>query len=130
MIRLKLSLPCPVNRRFIPILINKGGRKIAIQSLSPEYRKKQSRMVDEIWKQLGGKPKAYVGIVQVSFTVTPRDRRTADSDAYFKALYDGLQKAGIVTDDKQIKSGHNELLPNAVFPGCLDVEVYPLEQQP
>jgi Holliday junction resolvase RusA-like endonuclease len=127
-IKLRLSLPCPINRRFIPITFTKkgkSGKKFtgAIQALSREYRQKQVQMVAEIWKQIGGRPQPTTGNVQVFAVMTPRDRRTADVDAYFKALLDGLVKANILTDDKQVVHTACERLPNPVHPGWLDVTV-------
>ncbi len=128
MIRLALSLPCPINRRFVPILVMKGGRKIAIQSLSKEYRQKQQTLVDEVWRQLGGKPQPMTRAVQISYTMTPRSKITADCDAYEKALLDGLQKAGVYLDDKQVVQVSKERLPLAVFPGSLAVTITELPE--
>ncbi len=130
MIKLRLSLPCPINRRFFPMPIRKGGRSFAIQVLSKEYREKQTRLVAEVWKQLGGRPTPYTGAVQINYTITPASKKTPDFDAFEKALYDGLAKAGVVSDDKQFVSGHKERLPAVERPGFLCVEIYPLEDQP
>ncbi len=127
-IKLRLSLPCPSNRRFIPITYTKktkGGKKFtgAIQALSKEYRQKQVRLVAEVWKALGGRPVAMVGSVQVFMTMTPRDKRTADIDAYSKAVLDGLTKANVWLDDKQVVRHDCERLPNPVHPGWIDLEI-------
>ncbi len=128
MIKFRISLPCPINRRFTPITFTKkhaSGKSFtsARQALSSEYRKKQERMIYEIWKQIGGRPQPTTGNVQVFAVMTPRDKRTADVDAYFKALLDGLVKANILTDDKQVAHTACERLPNPVHPGWLDVTV-------
>ncbi len=128
MIRLRLSLPCPVNRRFMPIAFTKkhpGGKSFtgARQVLSKEYRAKQERLVAEVWKTLGGRPQAITCNVQAFLVMTPRDKRTADVDAYFKAVLDGLVKAGVLLDDKQVVQTSCERLPNAVHPGYIDVEI-------
>jgi Holliday junction resolvase RusA-like endonuclease len=134
-IKLRLSLPCPVNRRFTPISYSKkfpSGKRVTLarQVLSKEYRQKQERLVSEVWKQLGGRPTPYVGAVQINFTITPATKKTPDQDAYHKALYDGLARAGVVSDDVQLVSGNVERMPNAQYPGHLEVEIYPLEPQP
>ena len=128
MISLRLSLPCPVNRRFIPITYTKrlkSGKKFtgAIQALSKEYRDKQQRLVAEVWKQLGGRPVAITGNVQVFMTMTPRDKRTADVDAYSKAILDGLAKANVFLDDKQVVRHDCERMPNPQHPGFIDVTI-------
>jgi Holliday junction resolvase RusA-like endonuclease len=128
-IKLRLSLPCPVNRRFIPITFTKklkSGKKFtgAVQALSKEYRNKQERLVAEVWKALGGRPEAILGPVQVFMVMTPRDKRTADCDAYFKAVLDGLVKANVLRDDKQVVQCSNERLPNPQHPGFIDLEVH------
>jgi Holliday junction resolvase RusA-like endonuclease len=128
-IKLRLSLPCPVNRRFIPITFTKklkSGKKFtgAVQALSKEYRQKQMRLVAEVWKALGGRPEAIPGPVQVFMVMTPRDKRTADCDAYFKAVLDGLVKANVLKDDKQVVQCSNERLPNPQHPGFIDLEVH------
>lgn len=128
MIRLRLSLPCPANRRLFPVPFKKklsNGRTIdlAVQATSKEYRQKQERLVAEVWKALGGRPQAILGHVQVFLTITPRDKRTADVDAYWKALLDGLVKANVIKDDKQVVHHGGERLPNPQHPGWLDVTV-------
>lgn len=129
MIRLRLSLPCPANRRLFPVPFKKtlkSGRMIsmATQALSKEYRVKQHRLVAEVWKALGGRPQAILGHVQVFMVMTPRDKRTADCDAYFKAVLDGLAKANVYADDKQVVQCSGERLPNPTHPGFLDVEIH------
>lgn len=129
MIRLRLSLPCPANRRLHPIFFTKklkSGKRFtgAVQSLSKEYRQKQERLVAEVWKDLGGRPQAITGHVQVFMVMTPRDKRTADVDAYSKAVLDGLTKANVWLDDKQVVHHACERLPNPQHPGWLDVEIH------
>lgn len=129
MIKLRLSLPCPVNRRFFPIPFKRkfsSGKTYngAVQCLTPEYRSKQQRLVAEVWKQLGGKPaQPMTGPVQVFMTMTPRDKRTADVDAYSKSVLDGLTKAGVWLDDKQVVRHDCERLPNPQHPGFIEVTI-------
>lgn len=128
MISLRLSLPCPANRRLFPVPFKKklaSGKvlNLATQATSKEYRQKQERLVAEVWKALGGRPQPILGHVQVFLTITPRDKRTADVDAYWKALLDGLVKANVIKDDKQVVHHGGERLPNPQHPGWLDVVI-------
>ena len=128
MIKLRLSLPCPANRRLFPVpftkkLANGKTLSLATQATSKEYRQKQERLVAEVWKQLGGRPQAILGHVQVFLTITPRDKRTADVDSYWKALLDGLVKANVIKDDKQVVHHAGERMPNPAHPGFLDVTI-------
>jgi Holliday junction resolvase RusA-like endonuclease len=132
--KFRISLPCPLNRRFMPIAFTKkhpGGKSFtgARQVLSKEYRSKQQRLVAEVWKQTGGFPPAAItGNVQVCMVMTPRDKRTADIDAYAKAILDGLVKANVLKDDSQVVHTICERLPNAEHPGHIDVTVEEIGQ--
>lgn len=124
MIKIRLSLPCPVNRKDMPLNRRVRGRMIPMKVLTPEYRQKRQRLVAEVWDQIGGRPKEPMkGSVQVFMVMTPRDKRTADCDAYWKCLLDGLAMAGVYLDDKQVVHHGGERLPNPVHPGWLDVTV-------
>lgn len=133
MIKLRLSLPCPFNRRVMPIPFKKklkSGKTFngSVLCLTREYRSKQERLVAEVWQALGGRPQAMTGDVQVFLTMTPRDKRTADCDAYFKAVLDGLVKANVLKDDKQVVHCSMERLPNPEHPGHIDVTIEELPQ--
>jgi len=123
MIVLRLSLPCPMNRMFFSLPLRSGAKRFAKKVLTTEYRKKRQQLVDEVWQQTKGKPVAMTGDVQVTYTITPRDKRTADVDAYEKALLDGLQMAGVYLNDKQVVQVSKERMPVAEHPGRIDVTV-------
>lgn len=122
-----LPLPCPLNAlyRAVPIRIGKGPRARVVhkQVLSKRARECKNRLVFAIWQKLGGRPQALTGDVQVTYTVTPRDRRTPDVDAFEKHLLDCMQHAGIYANDKQVVQVSKErLAPSS--PGHLDVQVW------
>lgn len=118
-----LPLPCPVNRlyRAVPMRL-KSGHTISKQVLSKQARMRRDLVVAAIWKQLGGRPQPMTGDVQVSYTVTPRDRRTPDCDAHAKQLLDCLAHAGVIANDRQVVHIAVERLPPQ-HPGHLDVQI-------
>lgn len=50
-----------------------------------------------------GIPQAIKSSAELTITLTPGDRRKRDIDNGLKAILDGLQKARLINDDKQIK---------------------------
>jgi Holliday junction resolvase RusA-like endonuclease len=103
MIDLTLSLPVTLNRKFMA-----AGRRIVN---SPDSRKREAQLVGEIYDQLGGRPEPLEGPVACSYTITPRSKRIPDIDAYEKQLLDVLEKAGVVTNDKNVVMVSKERLP-------------------
>ena len=122
-IKLRLSLPCPVNRMHFALPMSSGKKRFTKKVLSKEYREKRQHLVHEVWQQTGGKPQPMTGSVAVHYTITPRDRRTADVDAYEKTLLDGLQMAGVYLNDNQVVHVTKERLPNPEHPGHIDVTI-------
>ena len=121
-----LPLPCPLNRLYRAMPMTKGGRHFSVQVLSKQARQKRDLVVAAIHEQLGGRPAPMCGMVQVSYTITPRNKRTPDVDAYEKHLLDCLQKAGVFPNDKQVVQISKERL-EPKFPGHLDVQVWEVE---
>lgn len=132
MIVLDLPLPCPLNRLYRAMTytdrngrpVMKHGRVLAKQILSKRARDLRELVIAAIWKQLGGRPQPLNGDVQMAYTVTPRDRRTPDCDAYEKHLLDCLQHAGVIVNDKQVVQVSKERLPTAKRPGGIHVEIW------
>jgi Holliday junction resolvase RusA-like endonuclease len=108
---------------FYALPMSSGRRRFTKKVLSKEYRHKREQLVYEVWQQTGGRPVPMTGDVQVSYTITPRDRRMADVDAYEKALLDGLQIAGVYVDDKQVVQVSKERMPEPKHPGGITVEI-------
>lgn len=124
MIHLRLlPLPCPLNALYMPIPIRVGGRVVQKLVNSKRARDRKKLLVAAIQQQLGGKPEPMTKGVQVTYTVTPRDRRTPDVDAYEKHLLDCLQAAGVYANDKQVMQVSKERL-EPQFPGHIDVQVW------
>lgn len=123
-----LPLPCPINSLYgvMPIRVH-GGRLVHMKVLTSRARDRKRVIVAAIWDALGGKPVAMRGNVQVSYTITPRDRRTPDVDAYEKHLLDCLQAAGVYENDKQVVQVSKERLPTPAMPGHIDVQVWEVE---
>lgn len=120
----KLPLPCPINSMHGVMPIRVKGRYVHMKVLSKRARDRRKMIVAAIWEVLGGKPVALTGDVQVSYTITPRDRRTPDVDAYEKHLLDCLQHAGVIANDKQVVQVSKERMPTPQSPGHLDVQVW------
>lgn len=106
----------------VPIRL-KGGRTVHKLVGTKRARLKRAELVEAIHHQLGGPPTPMTGPVQITYTITPRDRRTPDADAYEKHLLDCLGKAGVYLDDKQVTQVSKERL-EPKFPGSLDVQVW------
>lgn len=123
MIHLRLPLPCTVNSMYRAFPMNVGGRVIFKQILSKRAREKRKLLVAAIHQQLGGLPVAMTGSVQVTYTVTPRDRRIPDADSHAKHLLDCLQAAGVFLNDRQVVQISTERL-EPKFPGHVDVQVW------
>lgn len=133
MLQLRLSLPCPLNRmyRAVPVFgVKRGVRfiKYSMQVLSQRARQRRDLLVAEVWKQCGGRPVPMRGRVQVSYTVTPRDKRTPDVDAYEKHLLDTLAHASVYVNDKQVVQVSKERMETPERPGRVDVTVWELNE--
>lgn len=91
--------------------------------LSKRARLRRESLVAAIWQQLGGRPEPITDPVQITYTITPRDKRTPDVDAFEKSLLDCLQHAGVIANDKQVVQVSKERL-EAQSPGHLDVQIW------
>lgn len=116
--RLRLPLPCPLNRYWRPVTRYKLGK-------STEAKENAKLLVDEIRKQVG-RPVPVTGPVSVQVRVVPRDRRIPDIDAYAKQLLDVLAHSGVIENDRQVVhlTVERERVPE--YPGHLEVGIYPL----
>lgn len=65
------------------------------------------------------------GDLQVWLEAYPPDKRRRDIDNLLKAVFDSLQKSGIILDDSQIKSVHARMLEKRT-PAAVDVRIEPL----
>lgn len=134
MIRLTLPLCCPLNSlyRALPMRIKgKGGgkdRTIAHSVLSRRARIKRDEIVAAIHKQLHGRPEALRGSVSVQVMVYPRNAQSADADAYLKQLLDCLQRANVVSDDKQVVRIACERAPQPQSPGRMELEIWEIPE--
>lgn len=126
MIQLRnLPLPCPLNAMYgvMPLYVKQLKRTVHKKVLTKRARMRRELLVAAIHEQTGGRPHPMESGVHVSYTITPRDRRTPDVDAYEKHLLDCLQHAGVFKNDKQVVAvGKERLEPK--FPGHIDVEIW------
>ncbi len=123
MIHLKnLPLPCTVNSMYRAFPMNVKGRVIFKQILSKRARDRRKLFVAAVHEQLGGAPVPMTGSVQITYTVTPRDKRIPDADAHAKHLLDCLQHAGVYLNDQQVVHINVERL-QPKFPGSIDVQI-------
>jgi Holliday junction resolvase RusA-like endonuclease len=118
-----LPLPCTINSLYGVMPIHKNGRIISMKILTKRGRERGKLLVASIQQQLGGRPEPMTGPVQVSYTITPRNRKTPDVDAYEKHLLDCLQKAGVYENDRQVVQVSKERL-EPKHPGHLDVQIW------
>ena len=122
-----LPLPCTINAMYGVMPIPVRGRIIYKKVLTKRARQRRDLLVAAIRQQLGGLPEPITGNVQITYTVTPRDRRTPDVDAYEKHLLDCLAHAGVYADDKQVVQISKERLPTPQSPGHIDVQIWEVE---
>jgi crossover junction endodeoxyribonuclease RusA len=117
-----LPLPCTLNSMYGVMPIPVKGRIIFKKVLTKRARERRKLFMAAIHEQLGGPPVPMTGAVQVTYTITPRDRRTPDVDAYEKSLLDCLQHAGVYLNDSQVVQCSKERL-EPKFPGGIDVQI-------
>jgi len=118
-----LPLPCPLNSLYGVMAVRKGRRMIHMKVLTKRARVRRDLVVAEIIKQCRGAAPMMSGPVQVVYTITPRDRRTPDIDAYCKQLFDCLVHARVIADDGQIVQQSGERMPTPRNPGWIDVTI-------
>lgn len=125
----RLPLPISKNalRRSMLLTFRRGGKTIHVPKT---YRPKKVKLrtdliVAEIWRQLGGRLHApiFTGPCSISWTLTPRDRRSIDRQNYFEHLADCLQEAKVVENDRLLVHEVSELMPVTEAPGWVDVTV-------
>lgn len=119
MIKLRLAMPVSKNARHIPIRCGKWMKLVR----SKACKLKERAMVEDIWKQIGGKPESpcFTRPVSMFWTLTPPDRRPRDLCNYAESLCDCLQEAGVLADDKLIVHEGSELMPVPSKPGFVEV---------
>lgn len=120
----RLPLACTLNSlyRAIPIRLA-NGKTVTKSVLSSRARTCKQALVSEMLRQLGGRPPRLDRECSVTISVTPRDRRTPDADAYLKQTCDALQAAGVITNDKLIVQIVTERMPSPERPGWMNVTV-------
>lgn len=113
-----LPLPCPANRLYRAFM--GPGMKWPRQILSSEARKKRAAVCAAIVAQLRGRP-MLTEPMSLHYTITARDRRMPDVDAFEKSILDCLQHAGVVANDRVICHVTKELMPAPQMPGWIDL---------
>lgn len=113
MIKLELPLPPSKNRKYLP---NKGGG----YRLSPAVKTFRK----EVWYAVKNArhPKIY-DPCRITVTVHPRDNQKIDQHNFTEQLYDALQYAGLVENDRQFTDCHCRLGPIVEGGKCV-VEIF------
>ena len=109
--------PCPSNRLYRAFMGK--GMRFPRQILSAEAREKRAKVCAHIIGLLKRRPMLTCSL-SLHYTITPRDRRLPDVDAFEKSLLDCLQHAGVVANDRCIVHVTKERLEPCA-PGWLDV---------
>ena len=115
-----LTLPYPPS-------LNRYWRRVGNRTvLSREARRFRKRVKDAWFVQrfvhyrepLGSTP------VEVKMVVSPPDNRRRDLDNVLKAVFDGIEAAGVIDDDSQVRRLEVEF-SGIVTEGQIDVEIIP-----
>ena len=130
----RLPLPCQSNRMYratgFPVRL-KSGRTVYVPRtiLSKTARTRMKLVVDEMWRQLGGKapPEPITGPCMLQGFFHPIKHingRIPDADAYTKHLLDCITAAGIWKDDSQLCASPliERLEPRAT--GFMTIEIW------
>lgn len=125
MISLTLPLPCPLNALYRALIMRKRDLTFSKMVKSKRGREREVLLVSEIRKQIGGDGPGWTA-AQASITVYPRDRRTPDGDAYLKQLFDCLEKAGVVQNDKAIVD-YQLARMEPRFPGSIELSIWSVD---
>lgn len=96
--------PATKKNRAVPIrAVSRAGRSYTRTIPNPEYRRWEARFVADIFAQYRGKPPRIATPVWAEIAFYEHPRQRGDLGGYFDALADGLQAAGILTNDRQIR---------------------------
>ena len=115
----RIPTPCPSNRLYRAFLGK--GMRFPRTILSAEARKKRAAVCAHIIATLKVRPMLACPL-SLHYTITPRDRRLPDVDAFEKALLDCLQHAGVVANDRCVVHVTKERLAPC-SPGWLDISL-------
>ena len=111
-VRLRIALPPRLNARY------SANRATGGLYVTRSARQAEKALVDEIARTIG-RPDIPIlrGALTLTYTITPRDRRLPDIDAFEKSLFDVLTEAGVWWDDKQVATvSKQRLAPNPADP--------------
>jgi Holliday junction resolvase RusA-like endonuclease len=96
---LRLPLPPRLNERY------SANRHTGGLYISKKARAQEAGLLDAVIKQVGRLEAPMLrGALSVHYTITPRDRRLPDIDAFEKSLLDIMTEAKVWADDKQVAS--------------------------
>jgi Holliday junction resolvase RusA-like endonuclease len=116
-------IPFPVSKNALHQPIRCGKFTKLVRTKKAKLRGEE--IVAYIWKQLGGviREPLITGNVRVEVWVTPPDCRPRDFMNSLEHLYDCLEAARVVANDKQIVEMSGGMMPQAVRPGWVDVTI-------
>lgn len=114
------GIPFPVSKNALHIPIRCGRWTKMVRSKAAKIRGEE--IVAYIWGKLGViREPLFTTPVRAEVWITPPDCRARDYANSLEHLYDSLQAARVVADDKLIVEMSGGMMPQAHRPGWADV---------
>ncbi len=116
------GIPFPVSKNALHVPIRCGRFTKMVRSKKAKIRGQE--IVAYIWSKLGIiREPLHTKPVRVEVWVTPPDKRQRDYMNSLEHLFDCLQEARVVADDKLIVEMSGGMMPIPKRPGCVDVTI-------
>lgn len=117
------GIPFPVSKNALHVPIRCGRFTKMVRSKKAKLRGQE--IVAYIWKSLGGiiREPLHTTPVRVEVWVTPPDSRARDYMNSLEHLFDCLQAARVVSDDKLIIEMSGGMMPVPKRPGHVDLTI-------
>ncbi len=94
--RIELPFPPSVNHYWV-----RTARRVYLSEAAKRFSRLTAAAVAEVQRQYGHR--SFLGDVSVALTLYLSDKRVRDVDNYPKGVLDALTKAGIWSDDAQVR---------------------------
>ena len=115
-----LTLPWPPSTNHT---WRKGKGRVFLSAQTRTYRAAVASIV-----MASRMARPIIGAIEVRVTLCPPDKRRRDEDNFAgKALFDAMTKAGVWSDDSQIRRKVVEW-GDVVKGGCVRIEILPMEE--
>lgn len=122
-IEIRLPLPPVIDKYWA---FPRGLTRPVITKIGNRYRADIQAIV---WAQYNGRPPKLRGRLGIAIGVMSRDKRLADLDNYQKALFDSLEFAGLVENDKWFRDSRIYDI-GVQAPGWVDVLIESADEHP